>query len=397
MTRKSRGIYSADTGVDIGTHESESFASRIAPMLNGLMGTRLIAVVAAASIVSGYIPSVRAVTIDMVTVGNSGNTADPATGSLYGAVGYEYRIGRYEVTIGQYCDFLNAVARADTYGLYSTNMSSNLNIAGISRTGVSGSYSYSVTGPSGTAPAGASSALNRPITYVSWWDAARFTNWVANGQPTGAQNSTTTENGTYPLNGATSGASPAKNATNPNTNLAPAFWIPTEDEWYKAAFFSPLLNSGTGGYYTYATRSDVMPGNSIGNGSNQANHSMTGAFSVTQSATYVSTQNYLTNVGAFSASASFYGTFDQSGNVEEWNDLTGASGFSRGTRGGGWAGGDLGYPLSSGYRGGGTQSYQSDGLGFRLAAPVPEPSTYAMALAGLACGGFSMWRRRKRA
>jgi hypothetical protein len=28
---------------------------------------------------------------------------------------------------------------------------------------------------------------------------------------------------------------------------------------------------------------------------------------------------------------------------------------------------------------------------------VPEPSTYAMALAGLACGGFSMWRRRKRA
>ena len=28
---------------------------------------------------------------------------------------------------------------------------------------------------------------------------------------------------------------------------------------------------------------------------------------------------------------------------------------------------------------------------------VPEPSTYAMALAGLACGGYSMWRRRKRA
>jgi fibronectin-binding autotransporter adhesin len=28
---------------------------------------------------------------------------------------------------------------------------------------------------------------------------------------------------------------------------------------------------------------------------------------------------------------------------------------------------------------------------------VPEPSTYAMALASLACGGYSMWRRRKRA
>jgi len=30
-------------------------------------------------------------------------------------------------------------------------------------------------------------------------------------------------------------------------------------------------------------------------------------------------------------------------------------------------------------------------------AAIPEPSTYAMALAGIACGGFSTWRRRKRA
>ena len=29
--------------------------------------------------------------------------------------------------------------------------------------------------------------------------------------------------------------------------------------------------------------------------------------------------------------------------------------------------------------------------------PVPEPAIHAMALAGLACGGFSMWRRRRRA
>jgi autotransporter-associated beta strand protein/T5SS/PEP-CTERM-associated repeat protein len=31
------------------------------------------------------------------------------------------------------------------------------------------------------------------------------------------------------------------------------------------------------------------------------------------------------------------------------------------------------------------------------AVPVPEPSSYAMALAGLACGGYSLFRRRKRA
>jgi phospholipase/lecithinase/hemolysin len=30
-------------------------------------------------------------------------------------------------------------------------------------------------------------------------------------------------------------------------------------------------------------------------------------------------------------------------------------------------------------------------------AVVPEPSTYTMALAGLACGGYVLFRRRKRA
>ena len=46
-------------------------------------------------------------------VGNAGNAADPATG--YGAVGYAYRIAKNETTIGQYAEFLNAVAKTDTY------------------------------------------------------------------------------------------------------------------------------------------------------------------------------------------------------------------------------------------------------------------------------------------
>ena len=134
----------------------------------------------------------HAVTLDMVTVGNAGNTND-TTG--FGGVNYPYQIGKYDVTIGQYTDFLNAVAATDTYLLYNANMGTNENISGISRTGSSGSFTYSVIAASGSAPNGGVSSGNRPITYVSWWDSARFANWMANGQPTGAQNSTTTENG----------------------------------------------------------------------------------------------------------------------------------------------------------------------------------------------------------
>ena len=40
--------------------------------------------------------------LQFVTVGNPGNAADPATGSLYGAVPYTYQMGKYDVTAGQY-------------------------------------------------------------------------------------------------------------------------------------------------------------------------------------------------------------------------------------------------------------------------------------------------------
>jgi hypothetical protein len=275
-------------------------------------------------------------------------------------------------------------------------MGTSENISGISRSGSSGSYTYSVIAASGSAPNGGVSAGNRPITYVSWWDSARFANWMANGQPTGAQNSTTTENGAYNVNGATSGTAPAKNVTNPNTSAAPTFYIPTESEWYKAAYYSPVLNSGSGGYYAYATQSNTAPGNQIGSAANQANYAASFVYSVTQSSTYVTSQNYLTDVGAFSGSESFYGTFDQSGNVYQWNDLDGTSGSSRGLRGGDWDDWDE-LDLSSVSRGLRDPSDESIRIGFRLASPVavPEPSTWVMGLAGIACGGWQMVRRRR--
>jgi sulfatase modifying factor 1 len=342
-------------------------------------------VVAMASLVASAAP----VSYTLVPVGNAGNAKDPVTGGIYGGVAYDYEIGKYHVTIGQYTAFLNAVAKTDTYSLYDVSMATDLNVAGIRQTGVSGSYTYSVINNSGT-------SANRPITYVSWWDAARFANWLANGQPTGAQTSTTTENGAYNVNGATSGNAPARTVTNPNTSAAPTFFIPTENEWYKAAYYSPVLNSGSGGYYTYATQSNATPGNVIGSAANQANY-YAGDYAVTQSASWSGSQNYLTAVGAFTNSASFYGTFDQSGNVYQWNDLDGLTGSSRGVRGGGWY--YNAFSLSSSNRITHGPSYGDSFTGFRLAraVAVPEPSTCVMALAGIACGGYSMWRRRKRA
>jgi formylglycine-generating enzyme required for sulfatase activity len=118
---------------------------------------------------------------------------------------------------------------------------------------------------------------------------------------------------------------------------------------------------------------------------------------VTQSDDHDGGQNYLTDVGAFSGSGSFYGTFDQSGNVNQWNDLDGTSGSSRGLRGGNW--GNFASSLSSSTRLTPAPSPEGSFIGFRLASPVavPEPSTYAIALAGIACGGYSLFRRRKRA
>jgi len=332
------------------------------------------------------------ITYQEVTVGNAGNAGDTRVGANtfgFGAVAYDYQIGKYDVTIGQYTAFLNAVAATDTNSLYNSSMGTDGNIKGISQTGGSGSYAYSVLG-----------SANRPITFVSWWDSARFSNWMANGQPTGAQSSTTTENGAYNVNGATSGNAVAKNATNPNTSAAPTFFIPNENEWYKAAYYSPSYGgAGVGGYYAYATQSNTAPGNVVGILANQANYN-NGVYSVTQSNVYSASQNYLTDVGAFTNSGSFYGTFDQSGNVIQWNDLDGAAGSSRGLRGGDWYGGA--FDVSS--SGSSSSGPSGDGglVGFRLASPVSGPSGVPeidpnglSAALGLIAAGLGLLERRR--
>jgi formylglycine-generating enzyme required for sulfatase activity len=282
------------------------------------------------------LPATATVTIDYVSVGNPGNAAD-STG--YGAVAYAYQIGKYEVTNAQYGAFLNAKGVSNSNGIYNSSMTST----GITQTGSSGNFSYSVT----------SGFENKPVVHVSWFDAARFTNWLHNGQGTGSM-----ETGAYTLNGATSGIILA--------NAGAQVYIPTENEWYKAAYFN-------GANSTYS----LYP-----NGQNTI---------TTADANYDYEIGSTTDVGSYSGDGSSYGTFDQGGNVWEWNDAV-ISGSSRGLRGGSFYDSEDVLRSSSGLDS--DPSFEDSNVGFRVAsvASVPEPTS--VLLTTLA-GGMMLIRRKR--
>jgi sulfatase modifying factor 1 len=324
-----------------------------------------------------------ALTMETVTVGDPGNPNDPLTGGLYGGVSYTYNIGKYEVTLNQYTEFLNAVADTDTYGLYNPDMGTSLNIKGITRSGSSGNYSYSVFGDG-----------QRPVTYVSWFDAARFSNWLGNGQPAGLQSNGTTETGAYTLNGATSGVSVLNNGTG-------AYWIPSESEWYKAAYYQPVAEGGDAdGYWLYPMQTNSVPYSDQPAGATPDNtrvgnfnkndglaNGYDDGYAFSGSTSYHTSQQCLTPVGAYTLADSYYGTFDQGGNAWEWNDAVISS--SRGLRGSGCYS-DVDYLQSS------TQfSYEPENehvsFGFRIAT-VPEP-TVSVSL--MLAGGLLLARRKR--
>jgi len=332
----------------------------------------------------------QAVTIDTVPVGDPGNAGEwSGAGAggygpdrICGAVGYTYNIGKYEVTAAQYTDFLNKVARTDTYGLYNLYMwGGGVYPCHIQRSGTPGSYTYSV----------AADWANRPVNYVSYWDACRFANWLHNGQPIGLQNASTTERGAYTLDG--------YNGNDGRTSQRNAGWkwaVTSEDEWHKAAYYKG--GGANAGYWDYPTQSNTAPSNVGSDGytdpGNHANYRDYNNYSYTIGNPY-----WRTNVGEFENSESAYGTFDQGGNIMEWNEgivYQGSDYAWRAFRGGSW---DLPEDyLRASYRNYdyGIPTWEFSYVGFRV-SEVPEPSSL-VALAGglvplLGTGRRRAWRR----
>lgn len=313
-----------------------------------------------------------ALTIDSVPIGNPGNPPDTrydATG--VGSVPYAFRMARTELTNAQYVEFLNAVATSDPYGLFDPP-STIASWVGIAREGSPGNYSYSVKVPaSGQGPGGTDYTYEtKPVVGVSWFDGLRFANWLHNGQGGGD-----TETGAYTLLGGTPIPSNWQSITR---NPGAKWWLPNDNEWYKAAYY----DSVTRAFYDFPTGTDTPPTRNLP--SADTGNSANFLLGATGKEFFP-----FTDVGAYMLSGSPFGTFDQGGNVKEWTETTFNVLGNRLVRGGSWRV-VVNYlsasQLDSHYP---TDEYHW--LGFRVATVIPEPST--LVLLGL---GVLLFARRMR-
>ncbi len=238
-----------------------------------------------------------------VPVGYPGNPPD-VNGD--GQVLYEYKIGENEVTNDEYIAFLGAVGQADNVGLYNSLMGTDPR-GGILRTGPFGAYTYAARPNMG----------NKPVNFVSQYDAMRFCNWLHNGQPTGGLDPTTTEDGSYNMSVTIGGVTIRK---------SDATWvIQNTPEWYKAAFYDPVNPgadaNGSPDYWSSTAMADLPPlvafadaiGDVLNHDPNVVNHN--------NGAVWNGVTGNVTTCGSIGPQAStYFGTNDQGGNVTEWTD-----------------------------------------------------------------------------
>jgi len=326
----------------------------------------------------------KAATMSWSTIGNPGNASDftgaGASGGagpngFVGDVNYTYKIGTYEVTNSQYVAFLNAKDPTgdNQLGLYYSGMGSDALNGGIAFNSAAASGSrYSVIDGRG----------NYPVTYVTWYSAARFANWMNNGQGNGS-----TETGAYnfgPLD--SSGIPLAGNALARAAGAKIA--LPTESEWYKAAYYDPSTSS----YNKFPTSSSSLPSPQPPPGDPNSANYVPGGW---PNPDYAGSVGHLTAIGAYSTAPSPYGTFDQGGNALEWNEQVFSTG--RGLRGGSFT--LVWDHMLGSYRDSASPKFGwYNDVGFRLVnlVAVPEPSTSVLsALGAIGLALFGIRRRRR--
>jgi formylglycine-generating enzyme len=288
----------------------------------------------------GFGSGANAFTIDFVTVGNPGNVADtPGFPHSVGAVAYTYNIGKYDVSR----DMINKANAIGNLGITLTDMTT--------------------LGGNG---------VNRPASGASWNQAARFINWLnaSTGSPLAYKFALQPGDVGYKSNADIQLWTPSDAGYDPNNlfrNSLAHYFLPSLDEWYKAAYYNPT--SGT--YASYPTGTNTAP---------------VAVASGTLSNTAVYNQPIgngpadITLAGGLSA----YGTMGQGGNMIQWvetefdlvNDSPSAF---RSIRGSYWAVPSPNPMLSSSHQGGDPAALSAT-YGFRVASSVvPEPSATVLA------------------
>ncbi len=293
--------------------------------------------------------------IDFVTISanpgvtrNANTSGDPITTFTadsglndYTDPGYNYRMGTYEITNDQWDKF------AASLGVRVTGNPTNAYDQDPDYTGT-----------------------NVPPNQVSWYEAAQFVNWL---------NTSTGHHAAYKFTETTPGdpdtltfnrwdAGEADGGRNLYRHKDAFYFLPTEDEWVKAAYWNGAS------LQTYATIGDIVP--------------------------TAGDSNYNMAVGqpwdVGSGTEELNGTFDMMGNIFEWmespeSDTSYGTDSVRGLRGGSF-GGNSG--LASSHRYFGNAPYvEHDNVGLRVASEVPEPCSLAL----LSLGGLAMLRQRKKA
>ena len=277
--------------------------------------------------------------IDWVVVSNAHNTADS---SGFGAVNYVFRMSKYEINNGQYALFLNSVdpTGVNSQELYSALMGSTPRGGITNNSATADGFHYTVK----------TNMIWKPVNYVSFWDAARFVNWLNNGQG-GAD----TETGAYELT--------SKNPGNTTVSRLPGarFFIPNEDEWYKTAYY----DNSEPKYWLYPIKSDSAPNMARCDNTGNITNDSTFIANYASGATWNGVTGTVTDVGSGGlGSQTFYGATDMAGNLYEWNEAI-ISTDLRCIRGGAWY--SVAEFLQSSARNGYHPFNEFDSVGFRIA------------------------------